>query len=160
MEEDVIAETFPDNDLARQSHWLPFIEKKLQGDSRAVLIGHSSGAIAAMRYAEKHRILGSVLVAGYHTHLGIAKEKESGYFDQPWDWEAIKKNQRWILQFASTDDPWIPIVEPRFIHEKLNTEYFESDCMGHFGGDYHKPSFPELFEALKKKFLLADSFAG
>jgi predicted alpha/beta hydrolase family esterase len=91
------------------------------------------------------------LVGGYYTDLGIPKEKESGYFDDPWDWEAIRKNQQWILQFSSTDDPWIPIAEPRFVHKKLNTEYFESNNMGHFGGDYFKPTFPELLEALKKK---------
>lgn len=132
-------------------------KQKLKGSENAVIIGHSSGAIAAMRYAETHRILGSVLVAGYYTDLGIPKEKQSGYFDDPWDWDRIKKNQCWILQFASTDDPWIPIREPRFVHEKLDTEYFEFNDMGHFGGDYHKESFPELLQALKEKIFKVDS---
>lgn len=115
------------------------------------MIGHSSGAIAAMRFAESNKILGSVLVGGYYTDLGIEEEKQAGYFNRPWDWEKIKSNQKWITQFNSTDDPWIPIEEARFIHEKLNTDYFEYTDKGHFGGDYLKLEFPEIVDYIKKK---------
>jgi len=68
----------------------------------------------------------------------------SGYFDKPWDWKKIRNNQQWIILFASQDDPWIPIEQPRFIHSQLNCEYHEYKNEGHFGGDYYKSSFPEL----------------
>ena len=38
---EVIAENMPDADLARKEFWLPFMEKKLAGDEKAILIGHS-----------------------------------------------------------------------------------------------------------------------
>ena len=57
----VINRTFPDNVKARASYWLPYLEE-LGADERTILIGHSSGAVAAMRYAESHRVLGSILV--------------------------------------------------------------------------------------------------
>lgn len=41
------------NDLtvtARESIWLPFMEKELRCDEETLIIGHSSGAAAAMRY--------------------------------------------------------------------------------------------------------------
>lgn len=147
---EVIDKEFPDNDIARSKYWLPFI-KELGADENTILIGHSTGAIASMRYAEENKILGSALVAGYHTDLDDEREKESGYFDKPWNWEAIKNNQKWILQFNSTDDPWIPINEAHFVHNKLNTDYHEFTDQGHFGGDREKDTFPELLEALKKK---------
>lgn len=146
----VIAKDFPDLPLARESFWLPFI-KELGADENTVLIGHSTGAIAAMRYAESNKILGSVLVGTYHTDLGDASEKESGYFDRPWDWEKIKQNQKFIIQFASQDDPYIPIEEARFVHEKLNTEYHEYTDQGHMGSDVNKTTFPDLVESLLKK---------
>lgn len=146
----VVAVDFPDNVLARASIWLPFMENELKVDKNTIIIGHSSGAIAAMRYAEKHPIYGSVLVGCYYTHLDIESEKNSGYFDSPWDWSAISKNQNWIIQFSSTDDPWIPISESRYVHDKLSTQYHEFNTMGHFGGDYDKKSFPECVEAIKK----------
>lgn len=147
----VVASEFPDNVLAREAYWIPFLKNDLQADEQTVLVGHSSGAIAALRYAEKNKILGSVIVGAYHTDLGLPNEKQSGYFDRPWDWELIRKNQHWIIQFASVNDPWIPIEEARFVHEKLNTEYHEFSDQGHFGGDFYKPEFPELFEALRTR---------
>lgn len=147
----VIASEFPDNQLARECFWLPFLKNDLKADDYSILVGHSSGAIAAMRLAEKNKILGSVLIGSYHTDLGWLTEKQSGYFDRPWDWEAIKRNQKWIIQFASPNDPWIPIEEARFVQSKLNTEYYEIEEGGHFGGDYKKTDFPELLEAIKTK---------
>lgn len=149
------APNFPDNDLARSSSWLPFLKQELKCDEKTILIGHSSGAIAAMRFAEKNPLLGSILVGAYYTDLGYEKEKLSGYFDYPWHWDAIQKNQKWIMQFASTDDPWIPIKEPRHIHSMLHTEYYEFTDQGHFGGDYDKKTFPEILERLKPKLSLA-----
>ncbi len=148
---EVEAPQFPDTQLARSRYWLPFLEKELQADEKTIIIGHSSGAIAAMRYAETHRILGSVLIGSYYTDLGYENEKLSGYFDTPWDWETIKKNQKWIIQFAGANDPWIPIEEARLLHDYLQTEYYEFADQGHFGGDYHKETFPELLEVLKRK---------
>ncbi|MCX6987920.1 MAG: alpha/beta hydrolase, partial [Chlamydiae bacterium] len=60
----VEAPQFPDTELARSSYWLPFLEK-LKADENTIIVGHSSGAIAAMRYAETHRILGSALIGAY-----------------------------------------------------------------------------------------------
>ena len=147
----VQAPQLPDTNLARAQYWLPFLKNELKADHNSILIGHSSGAVAALRFAEKQPILGSVLVGGYYTDLGMETEKQSGYFDTPWQWDTIKKNQQWIIQFASTDDPWIPIEEPRHLHKQLQSEYHEFNDQGHFGGDYHKPNFPELVTAVKKK---------
>ncbi len=145
---EVISVVFPDPYLARQSYWIPFLRDELKADEKTILIGHSSGAIAAMRFAEEYLILGSVLVGAYHTDLGMESEKKSGYFDKAWNWDAIKCNQQWTILFASQDDPWIPVKEPRYLHEQLDCEYHEFKDQGHFGGDYHKPTFLELSTAI------------
>lgn len=142
---EVLSPNFPDGILARSKYWLPFIES-LGTNENTILIGHSSGAIAAMRYAEDHKILGSVLVAGYHTTLGIPQEKLSGYFNKAWDWDSIKSNQKFIIQFNSTNDPHIPIEEAQYVHVKLKSDYHELS-QGHF---YPQETFPELVEAIKK----------
>ncbi len=144
----VIAREFPDPDLARESFWLPFLLDDLKIDENTILVGHSSGAIAAMRVAEKQNILGSVLVGSYYTDLGIEKEKQSGYFDRPWDWINMKRNQKWTIVFASQDDPWISVEHPRYIQQQLTSEYHEYKDQGHFGGDYYKETFPELTMAI------------
>ena len=41
--------------MARAKYWLPFL-KKLGEDEETILIGHSSGAVSAMSYAENNKI--------------------------------------------------------------------------------------------------------
>jgi len=55
---ETIARTFPDPVYAREKYWLPFLKDELGADKNTILVGHSSGAIAAMRFAEKNKILG------------------------------------------------------------------------------------------------------
>lgn len=146
---------FPDAVIARESYWIPYIHDQLNAREETILIGHSTGAIAAMRYAETYRIAGSMLVAAYYTDLGDENEQKSEYFNRPWHWEKIRENQQWIVQFASTDDPFIPIKEARYVHEKLRSEYYEFTDQGHFGYPVEKKEFPELIRVLRQKLIQA-----
>lgn len=146
---DAVSPTFPDNEEAKSSIWLPYIDE-LGADENTILVGWSSGAVAAMRYAEQHKIKASVLIGACYTDLGEEIEKISGYYDDPWQWEAIKANQNWIAQFGSIDDPVIPIEESRFVHEKLDTEYYEFADKSHFGWPEPMPTFPEVLEVILK----------
>ena len=47
---------FPDPVMARESVWIPFMQDELSCDQHTIIIGHSSGAEAAMRYAETHKV--------------------------------------------------------------------------------------------------------
>jgi predicted alpha/beta hydrolase family esterase len=142
----VINRTFPDNIKARAQYWLPFIEE-LGADEGTILIGHSSGAVAAMRYAETHRLLGSVLVSVCHTDLGDAGEAASGYYRTPWHWTRIRENQHWIGIFHSTDDPHIPAAEARFVAAQLKCSYFEFTDRGHF---VDTREFPEVVAFVRR----------
>jgi hypothetical protein len=148
----VEAKNMPDPITAKKDIWLPFIESELKVDEDTIAVGHSSGAIALLRYAETHKVKGLILVGAYHTDLGDKTEKESGYFDDPWDWEAINQNTDFIVQFASTDDPYIPVEESRFIKSKLpKLEYIEFNDKGHMGEDIDMVEFPELVKIVTEK---------
>lgn len=151
---EVLAVDFPDNDLARKSIWIPFLKDSLKADKKTVVIGHSSGAVCAMRYAEKYPLFGSVLIGACYTDLGFEKERLSGYYNEAWNWKTIRNNQKWIIQFASTDDPWIPIEESRHIHDMLQTDYYEFTDRGHFGGDREVKEFKECVSVINKKLML------
>lgn len=128
---EVINTQFPDSVKARAQFWLPFLDD-LGADANTILIGHSSGAVAAMRYAETHRLLGSVLVGVCHSDLGDAFEAQSGYYAAPWQWQQIRDNQQFIAIYNSTDDPHIPISEARHVAAQLKASYFEFTDRGHF----------------------------
>ena len=78
-----------------------------------------------MRYLETDRILGLVLVSACHTDLGMESERISGYYSRPWEWDKIRSNAEWIVQYHSIDDPFIPIEEARHVAKNLKSEVKE-----------------------------------
>eukprot|EP00030_Apusomonadida_sp_AF-17_P000021 a1035_24.p1 GENE.a1035_24~~a1035_24.p1 ORF type:complete len:208 (-),score=65.36 a1035_24:289-885(-) len=110
--------------LARRSIWLPqIVDEILEGSAelaaRAVIVGHSSGAVAAMRLAEQTRLCGIVVVAGYDSDLGDKTERASGYFDDPFDFAAMRANAGRIVLIAGTDDDLVPFELQRELSTKL-----------------------------------------
>jgi uncharacterized protein len=98
------APDLPDNVLARKKYWFPYFKNSLKLGSEDIIIGHSSGALAILKYAEENEIGASILVGTYHTDLGYEDEKTSGYFDTPWDWKKINltKNGQQSLPLLMT----------------------------------------------------------
>ncbi|XP_053783104.1 serine hydrolase RBBP9 isoform X1 [Desmodus rotundus] len=140
-----LAKNMPDPIIAREIIWLPFMETELHCDERTIIIGHSSGAIAAMRYAETHRVYAIVLVSAYTSDLGDENERASGYFSRPWQWEKIKANCAHIVQFGSTDDPFLPWKEQQEVADRLEAKLYRFTDRGHF----QNTDFPELINVVK-----------
>ncbi|KAJ3274556.1 putative hydrolase rbbp9, partial [Borealophlyctis nickersoniae] len=132
----------------RESIWIPFVLDELKCDELTVVVGHSSGAVAALRLLEHHKLLGVVLIAAYHTDLGDENERASGYFSRPWDWDAIKKNAGWVVQMASVDDPLVPIEEQREVGRRVEADYREFMDQGHFNW---MDGLPELVDVIVEK---------
>lgn len=136
----------PDPVTARESIWLAFMKEELQCDEDTVIIGHSSGAAAAMRFAETHQVFAIVLVGAYTSDLGDETERESGYFSRPWQWEEIRRNVKHIVQFGSTDDPFLPWEEQQQVAQGLQAQLHKYTDRGHFMNS----RFPELLQAVRK----------
>ncbi|XP_050950688.1 putative hydrolase RBBP9 isoform X2 [Labeo rohita] len=136
----------PDPVTARESIWLPFMKEDLECDEETLIIGHSSGAAAAMRYAEKHKVFAIILVGAYTSDLGNENERESGYFNRAWEWEKIRTNVKHIIQFGSTDDPFLPWEEQQEVADGLKADLQKYSDRGHF----QDTAFPELIDAIKK----------
>jgi predicted alpha/beta hydrolase family esterase len=148
-----IAENMPDPNQARRSIWIPFIHDKLKADEDTILVGHSSGAQAALRYAEQYRVRGIILVSSTYTDLGDAGERASGYYPQNetenlYDFEAMRINCAHWHQFHSDDDCFIPLDEAYRIRDGLkldNSQFSLLPGRSHFF-DY---PFDEVVEAVK-----------
>ncbi len=80
----------PDPSDAKEEIWVPYILNTLKADENSILVGHSSGAEAGMRLAEKNKLYSLILVSACYTDLDDESEKISGYYDRPWEWEAIR----------------------------------------------------------------------
>lgn len=142
-------ETFPDSIIARSEYWLPFIKEHVKASENDVIVGWSSGAVAAMRYAESNKIRGSILISPSYTDLGDDLEKQSGYFDKPWNWENIKNNQEKIALFYGDNDPYIPQEQFKFIENKLNPKAVKVANGKHF---IEHTDFPALLSYIKDNY--------
>lgn len=138
-------QSMPDPFDAKEEEWIPFILNELKCNDKTIVIGHSSGAEAAMRLAEKHRVGGVVLVSPCYTDMGLESERISGYYSRPWLWDDIKKNAGFIVQFSSPSDPLVPYeAEQMYVHRHLQSELKVLQRRGHFCDD----KFPELVDWL------------
>eukprot|EP00944_MAST-04C_sp_MAST-4C-sp1_P001997 g1997.t1 len=68
---DSVCPNWPDALLCRESQWVPYAVETLGVDENTIVVGHSTGALLAMRLAEKHKLLGIILVSAAHTDLGM-----------------------------------------------------------------------------------------
>ncbi len=135
----MILPQMPQSELAPESVWVSFLLNELGCDESTVLIGHSSGAEAGMRLAEKNKLHTLVVVSACHTDLGDEWEAKSGYYGRPWlvretgenvfdsvaqlthlsQWDDIKKNvANEIIQLGSADDPLVPFESEVMVAQK------------------------------------------
>jgi predicted alpha/beta hydrolase family esterase len=143
-------ELFPDSIEARAEYWLPFLSDHVQAGERDVLLGWSCGSVAALRYAQEHRVRGLVLVAPYYTDLGLEGVRRSGFVDAAaWDWSQIKSHAERIAIFHSDRDPYIPQAEFAELSRWLAADSFEFRGAGHFA---EQDSFPELSEYIARTY--------
>jgi predicted alpha/beta hydrolase family esterase len=152
-----VCEDFPDPDHARRDQWVPFIRSMAELHSQdnpenVILVGHSSGSQATLRYAELYPIHAGVLVSATYSDLGNAHERASGYYPQPttasdgtkketngYQFDLMNKNCHHWHQFHSDDDPFIPLHEAERIRDGLGLT--END------GNYHMlPGRSHFFE--------------
>lgn len=142
-------ETFPDSIIARAEYWLLFLNEHIKVSENDVIIGWSSGAVAAMRFAETNKIKGSILISPCYTDLGDELERQGGYYDKPWDWQSIKNNQNKIALFYGDDDPYIPQSEFEYIAEHLNPVIKKIEGGKHF---IEYTEFPQLLDYIKSNY--------
>ena len=140
-----ILHDMPDPYICREDVWIPHIRDDMKLDDTSVIIGHSSGATAAMRYAEKYQVRAIILVSAYTTDLGDENERASGYFSRPWEWEKMKINCKNIIQFGSTDDPFLPWWTQNEVAENTKADLKKYTERGHF----MTSTFPELINVVK-----------
>jgi len=146
---ETIFETFPDSIIARAQYWLPFLKDILKVTENDVLIGSSSGAVASLRFAESNKIKGSILISPCYTDLNDPLEKQSGYYDKPWNWQAIKANQTNIALVYGDEDPYIPQEEFEYIATQLEPSVLKLKNSKHF---QDVTEIPELLKYIQKTY--------
>ncbi len=131
-----------------------FIFSKWDFDKDAIIVGHSSGAVAILGLLQAlpdDVVVDKVLlVAGFTDDLDYPPVKEM--FTEPFDWKKIRKHAKTFILFHSDNDPYVPIWHGEKLREYLGAELIVMGGQAHFstttypGEKYNQ--FPQLLEKI------------
>jgi predicted alpha/beta hydrolase family esterase len=128
------------------SEWLEAITQA-QPDGSTVLVGHSRGGMAILRWLEQAsddaKVGRVILVAA---NRGDSPDKASGdfFYAGDYDFAKIKQHCSDFVVFHSRDDQWVPFEAGEHNAEALGAQFVTFDNYGHFGAEMRE--LPELLE--------------
>ena len=127
----------PSPDAPEMKKWVATIARVVgEPDERTILVGHSLGVIALLRYLETlqsgFRVAGLVSVAGRvmgkpYKHYGV-----SSFFQSPVRWNRIKSRVGTVRGIYSIDDPLVSTENGRMLQQKLGAKLILERNKGHF----------------------------
>ena len=115
-----------------------------------VLVGHSLGCIAILRYLEreKTKVRGVVLVAGFAEKLGDDFKAIDCFVDTPLDFVKVKKNCGKMVAIFSDNDPYVPLSQVALFEKKLGATAMVLHARGHFSSSDGTKELPEARDAV------------
>lgn len=135
----------PDSAHPDMNKWLTEVAN-LEIGSDTILIGHSLGAVLALRMLERgHKAKAVYLVAPFLHDLGWDVLKDSLFFADTFDWSLVKKQCDTFEVFASKNDPHLSIEDVGAVAEGLGVENQVIDINKHF----NVTEFPYLLKRIQ-----------
>lgn len=141
----------PNTAHPQQDEWVQCI-KDLVGtpDEKTLLIGHSLGAAAMLRYLEQlpkeERVGAVIFVAGFSNSVGIA-ETENFVADH-FQWDAIHSHCKTFVALHSDNDRYVSRSEGDTFRDKLGANVVVIPDGGHFGSGEGYTSLPILTDII------------
>lgn len=156
MGHEVFVPKMPDADNPKIPAWVNYLEQQIgQSDQNTILIGHSIGCQAILRYLEtiETSLSRIILVAGWFKLKDLESDEEWStarpWLDTPIDFDKIKQNSKSVDVILSDNDPWVPLEENKQIFEqKLGAQVHILQDKGHLGGDHDILEMPLIIDIL------------
>ncbi|TAK04709.1 serine hydrolase family protein [Patescibacteria group bacterium] len=156
----VEAPEMPETDTPRIGTWVPFLATVVgTADEETILVGHSMGCQAILRYladlSDDQRVGGAYLVAGFLNHLTNADSDEerpiaAEWLRTPLDTERAKRAAGRIEAIFSDNDRYVPLENEVAMRNKLGAKTIILEEMGHFSGDDGVTELPVLLDEILK----------
>lgn len=121
---------------------LAVIGKTVEVDEDTMVIGHSLGAVLALRLAEKESFQKMFLVSGWDFN-DLTKEHRLFWPDKINHSEIIK-NVNEVYVFHSDNDPYITACQAEDMSKRLNGRFILIKGMGHFTKKGGVTKIPEI----------------
>ncbi len=139
----------PSSENPSEKEQVSFVLDTVTFDENTIMLGHSLGAVVALKVVEKlsHPIAGLVLAGGF-SHTTFKDGKERPYIDDfnwEFDWERIQSQVGTITILHDVSDPVISRAQAEELAKRLGTTVqFGEVREGHFRAEQE----PALFEAV------------
>lgn len=122
--------------------WLEKLEENIFLNEETILVGHSIGCQAVIRFLEKknEKISGLLLIAPW-MELDLKTIEEEGeevvniakpWMETPINFESVRNNSSKIISIFSDNDPYVKISQKDLFEKELNSEIIIENNMGHF----------------------------
>lgn len=135
--------------------WLDELSK-LEINQNTILVGHSRGGVAILRFLEKQplefRVKKVILVAansGSREKKGLALKSNNGFYTKEgYDFKKIKNHCQDVVILHSKDDEWVPYSAGVENAKGLGAKFLSFKDRGHFGSKLKKQEIPELLNEI------------
>lgn len=130
---EVLVPDMPNTFYPKQEEWVKVIER-FQPDENSILIGHSLGGVAVLRYLEKAKspVGKIILIAAPIRKLGKGFEPIDNFFESDFNWDRIKENCRKIIVFNQTEDDSVPLQHGKDLVSRVNGGLVAVEGSNHF----------------------------
>lgn len=115
----------------KQDEWLKVIED-LKPDKNTVMIGHSIGSVAIMRYLEKTKSGVGKIFFVIVSAVNVGIEETENFFLKPFDWETIKGNVTEAYVISEKNDPYVPLKNGKQVADALSGAFMAVEGNTHF----------------------------
>lgn len=137
-------------DIGRYRSFI-FSNKEWQFNSDSIIVGHSSGGVAALKILQK---LPEGIVVNKCITVGAFKETHGwtdilGLFTEPFDFPFIKSHAKHFIVFHSDDDPYVPVNDAKIFVKNLDAEFVFMKGQGHFNLE-KGPQYKQFLKLLEK----------
>jgi uncharacterized protein len=157
---EVFLPEMPDTDNPVREVWIEKLHGVI-GNPRPsdILVGHSLGGVAVLRYLETlgsdQKVAKAILIAPALIPSKAAIENENDekivkdWLSEPIDYGKVKLKAVSFTTVLSSTDPWVLLGEnKKLIEDKLGGEIIVKEGMGHFCDEHGVREIPFLLELL------------
>ena len=141
----------PSPNEPRVDEWVAAIGREIgEAEDDCILVGHSLGCIAILRYIEraKKKVAGAVMVAGFAGKLGGEFSILDNFFAPQLDFERVKEMCPKFVAIFSDNDPYVPVSQEKIFREKLGAATMVLHARGHFSSSEGTVKLPEALQAV------------
>ncbi len=140
--------------------WVNKLRESINPDSETILVGHSVGCQAVMRYLEtlpdETRIAGMVLLAPWMKLDQTTIEEEGPdvvelarpWMETPIDFGIVKKIAGKVIAIFSDNDVFVELSQKEFFEEKLGAKTILEHEKGHLGPADNISELPSALESI------------